>query len=220
MNDLPIELWLSGLAIAVVGFLWLVIRAFRTRILWGLGLLLLPPLAFVFIARQRRQVLLPGLVLFVGLGLFGVPYGMTLYEKYIVGFPERERIVEGELHLTLTGWDRPRYYILETKPETVVLQMANPDVTDQTLAYLDGMTGLRELDLKDTQITDAGLEVLAKLPRLEKLWLRKTRITDAGFRRHLEPMPSLKMLDLQETAVASETIAAWKKAQPGRRVLR
>jgi hypothetical protein len=96
--------------------------------------------------------------------------------------------------------------------------MANPDVTDETLRYLEGMEQLRELDLNDTAVTDGGLATLAKLPKLEWLRLRKTAITDQGFREHLFNKSSLMRLELTATKVASKTVREWKAAKPDRKV--
>ena len=87
-----------------------------------------------------------------------------------------------------------------------MLQMANPDVTDQTLESLKGMKVLRELDLNGTQVTDAGLEILKELPALAALRLARTKITDKGFRSALFAKESLMQLDLRETAVSHETV--------------
>ena len=93
----------------------------------------------------------------------------------------REKIVDGQRHITLTGWDRKDYGFLGSKRDVVVLQMANPDVTDQTLEHLKGMNRLKELDLNNTQVTDAGLKVLSDLPALATLRLKNTKVTDQGF---------------------------------------
>jgi Leucine-rich repeat (LRR) protein len=110
--------------------------------------------------------------------------------------------------------------MLRARGDAVVLQMANPDVTDATLALVAGLRNLRELDLSHSQVTDAGLARLAGLPRLERLRLADTRITDAGLQAHLAPHPALKKLDLRGTQVSTETITAWRGAKPGRRALR
>jgi len=41
MEQAAIYLWFVGIALAVAGFGWLVVAAFRQRVLWGLGVLLL-----------------------------------------------------------------------------------------------------------------------------------------------------------------------------------
>lgn len=198
---------------AVLGlgaFLWLVVRAFRMHWAWGLGCLLFPPVAILFAGVHFRRVTGPLILLLVAALLMGGTFGLSSFLAHYASLGPREKLVDGELHLTLTGWDRTDYALLQTKPETVVLQMANPDVTDDTLRYLKGMTRLRELDLNDTQITDAGLPLLTQLPALQILRLRQTRITDQGFREHLAGKTTLRELDLRQTDVASKTLRAWK----------
>jgi hypothetical protein len=131
----------------------------------------------------------------------------------------RERLVEDERHLTLTGWDRHDYGLLADRPDVVVLQMANADVTDETLIALPRFDRLRELDLNDTAITDAALAWIAALPALERLRLANTAITETGFRTALMPHERLRELDLQGTAVSADTVSAWMGAAPGRRAL-
>jgi hypothetical protein len=100
----------------------------------------------------------------------------------------------------------------------MVLQMANPDVTDATLDLLKNMKQLRELDISNSAVTDAGLAALVDLP-LKQLRLARTKVTDEGFKDHLATMDSLMMLDLSGTDVTGETIDAWKKTRAGRKAL-
>lgn len=212
---------LAGLALVLISCFWMVVRAFQVRFWWGLGVLLLfPLLAPFFLFRHGRKTVGPIVLLLIGVVAVVVPPTINYFQEKYVDLGERERIVDGELHLTLTGWDRKDYSILRNKPQTVVLQMANQDVSDQTLEYLRGMTQLRELDLNDAQITDEGLRILSELPRLEELRLRATQVTDEGFRQSLMPKESLKKLDLRETKVASKTVREWKAGSPGREALR
>lgn len=193
------------------------------EVLFYSGLLLIALAAVMLLVNllrgRWRQLGLPLLVGVVGLAAI---VGPAIYTRAIleVDLGPRERLVDGELHLTLTGWDGESYAFLQSRTETVLLQMANADVTDATLVHLSGMTQLRELDLNDSQITDAGLERLASLPSLEVLRLRGTNITDAGFRQHLMPRERLRQLDLRETAVAPESIDQWRSLADGRRALR
>jgi hypothetical protein len=128
--------------------------------------------------------------------------------------------VNGELHVTLTGIPNYDYAKLQRFQEAAVLQMANPDVTDDTLTLLRGFTLLKELDLNDTAVTDAGLAELQHCPRLETLRLKNTRITDAGFRAHLLGRDGLRELDVRETQVKSRTLRDWKKQKEGRTFLK
>ena len=121
----------------------------------------------------------------IGLGLVitGFP---PLYRLLVpIDLGPRETIVDGQRHITLTGWDRKDYALLGSKHDVAVLQMANPDVTDQTLEHLKGMNRLKELDLNDTQVTDSGLKILRDLPALASLRLKNTKVTDQGFQESL-----------------------------------
>jgi hypothetical protein len=207
---------LAGLVVGVVGFFWLVIRAFKASKLWGVVSLVFPPFAIVFALTHFRRSIAPLIVFLLSGILLGAPYAINYYNEKFVNLGPREKIVNGELHITLTGWDGTDYSFLGNKRAVVVLQMANPDVTDETLNYLRGMDRLRELDLNDTQMTDEGLTVVAGLPRLEELRLARTKISDEGFRKHLEAKESLLKLDLTGTKVKGKTKRDWKKAKAGR----
>jgi hypothetical protein len=209
-----------GLVIAAVGFLWLLVAAFKVRKAWGFAVLLFPPLALVFIPYHWRRCVGPLLVFLLSGLLLGAPFAVNYYNEHFGTLGPREKTVGEELHITLTGVPAPDYAGLQSKPRTVVLQMANPDVTDATLAYLKGMDELRELDLNDTQITDAGLPILAGLPKLQELRLRKTKITDEGFRKYLATKDGLRKLDLRETEVKGKTLRDWKQAGPEREYLK
>lgn len=211
-------IFLTGLVLLVLGALWLVVAAFRTRIWWGLGILLFPPTALVFFAKHSTRSLIPSLLMFCGILMTAGP---NIYLKMRpVDLGARPNIVNGELHLTLTGWDKKDYSFLHDHPNVVVLQMANPDVTDRTLDELKAMKDLRELDLNDTKVTDAGLKTIREsFPKLESLKLSHTAVTDEGLTGSLTPMESLKNLNLRGTKVTGEAVKAWKDAKSGRRVL-
>jgi Leucine Rich repeat len=212
----------AGAVLLLAAWVWLLIAAFRRHPLWGFGCLFVPPLLLVFALCNWRQARGP-----VGLALFGAvvlvaPFAVNRVQQHFIDYGPRDKVVDGEQHVTLTGWDRPpaEYAGLRGRPAVVVLQMANPDVTDDTLDYLDGMTKLRELDLTDTQVTDRGLAKLAGIGTLEDLRLKNTAITDEGFRAHLMPLESLRRLDLTGTKVTGATAREWKAAKPDRRVMR
>lgn len=188
--------WL-GLAILAIGAIWFLIRLIRG---------------------PRKRLWIPALVGLVGLGFMTAPAAIA--RQLPVDLGARERIVDGERHITLTGWDEDNYAVLDQKPDTVVLQMANSDVTDETLKHIADMQELAELDLNDTQVTDAGLRILASLPNLKSLRLRGTAVTDDGFRECLMPHETLKNLDLRQTKVSKELVDQWKAAGEGRRAHR
>jgi hypothetical protein len=199
-----------GAVLGLIALAWLVARAFRVHVAWGLGCLLLPPAMVVFGVRYFRRLTGPLILLSAGAVLMGGTVGLSSFLARHLSLGPRERLVDGERHLTLTGWDRTDYSLLRTKLDTVVLQMANPDVTDETLQYLEGMSRLRELDLNDSQITDAGLPLVSRLPALRILRLRNTRVTDQGVRELLSGKSELLELDVRQTGVTSKTLRAWK----------
>ncbi len=205
----------GGVVLAVVGYLWLLVRAWRIDWRWFLAIFLLPIAIPVFVLAQFRRAVAPALLLLVGTVLVTGTVGVNLYLAHQIDLGPREKIVDGERHITITGWDQSTddYLLLVTRRDTVVLQMANPDVTDQTLLYLTGLSELQELDLNDTQVTDRGLALVAELPRLRVLRLRGTKVTDQGFRDYLLGKDSLRELDVRETSIASKTMREWKKKQ-------
>lgn len=214
---------ITGLALLVLGYLWLLVRGFRTDKRWGFALLIPPwfPQAGAFALRHRKPARGPILMLFVGLLLFSTPFILNFANRYLLDLGPLENRVNGELHLTLTGWDRKDYdTVLGARPDVVVLQMANADVNDETLKCLEGLDKLRELDLNETQISDKSLPLIARLPQLESLRLRRTRITDQGFQTYIVPIETLRELDLRGTQVKSATVRTWTKGREDRKALR
>ena len=223
-----VYLILAGSGLVLAGFFWQVARAFRTGWLWGLASLV-PPFQFLFLARHTPKARPPWLCMIFGLLLIVAAYAINLYRD----FGERERIVDGQRHLTLTGWKpeaphpiaawtgwgRRDYSLLAQKPDAVVVAMANPDVDDAILGYLKGMSHLEELDLNTSAITDDGLAVLAGLPQLRVLKVAGTAITDAGFREHLAGKEGLMELDAEETRLLPRTLREWKTAVKKRKYL-
>ena len=207
----------GGVALALLAWIWLLVRAFRQDRRWGLGALVFPPVGAIFAGRHPRRGGIPFGAFLICLVLAAIPALYTLYVPLNLG--AREKVVEGEKHLTLTGSDAKEAPDLQKKQDVAVLQMANPDVTDRSLDELKGMKVLHDLDLTGTQVTDAGLEILKDLPALAALRLARTKITDAGFRSALLGKDSLMQLDLRGTQVSDETVRAWRDAKPGRRVM-
>ena len=196
MDNYAHYIYLVGLVVIAVGCLGLIVRAFRH---WRKGL---------------------GPLTLIALGLVITGFPPTYQLLVPINLGPRERIVDGQRHITLTGWDRKDYALLRSKQDVAVLQMANPDVTDQTLELLKGMNILKDLDLNNTQVTDIGLKILKDLPVLDTLHLKNTKITDQGFQEALASKESLLRLDLTGTKVSGETAQAWRQARNGRRVMR
>lgn len=186
-----------GLVAVAVGFIWLLGRG----------------LAVLLGRRAARQLLMPLALLGGGLVVGAVPFAYQHIYFAIVGLGERERVIAGERAVVLTGWDREGYQLLLDRPDIVILEMGNPDVTDATLGLLLELPLLRELTLNDAAISDAGLATLARLPRLETLRIARTGITEEGLRRFLDaPPPRLKNLDVSGNGIATAILRRWKNA--------
>ena len=198
-EQIGVVLIFAGLLAATVGFFWLV----------GRGLV-------VLLGRREARALLVPLALFGGgLVLGATPFVYQRAYQAIVGFGERERVIEGERAIVLTDWDRDDYGLLAERPDTVILEMGNPDVTDETLERLLEMPRLRELTLNDSQVSDAGLAILARLPALEALRLARTKVTPEGLERFLESPPeNLRMIDVSGNGIPTRILRAWKNAAP------
>ncbi len=210
-----------GIALLVLAssWFWLLIAAFRTSKKWGFAILFLPPASLVFLFLHFRQAVGPLLLSLVAPVLVVVPFLLGWYVETKLDLGERVRLVDGKQHITLTGWDKTDYSVLRDYHEATVLQMANADVTDQTLEQLKGMDKLEVLDLNNSQVSDEGLVILAELPSLRELRLARTRITDEGFRTRLLPLPTLMSVEVTGTPVKGSTLREWKKAKEGRRYL-
>ena len=58
-----------GAVLGVVGYIWLVVRAFREKVLWGLGLIFFPPAGLIFGYRYFRKAWAPVCVLLLAGGI-------------------------------------------------------------------------------------------------------------------------------------------------------
>lgn len=214
---------LAGILMVVAAYGWCLVRAFRKGPGWGLLSLLLPPVALFWSVssspREGRRPGGPGPIALALLGSILVVATITwnTYQANYATFAERERIVEGNRHITLTGWNKDDYSLLAKKPDVYLLQMANEDVTNDTLELIKGFSYLEVLDIRDAQIDDDGLALVATLPQLRVLYLSRTRVTDEGFRKHLADKPHLMEITASGTGILSKTLRDWKKANPDRK---
>jgi hypothetical protein len=72
------SLALIGIALAVVGNLWIIVLAFRTGLLWGLACLFLPPVGLIYCILNFRETWKPLLLAVVGWAAMSVSYfGVT-----------------------------------------------------------------------------------------------------------------------------------------------
>lgn len=189
-----------------------------------LGLFLLCGGLFVFGLRglrvlfgkaPARRLLVPLALCAAGLVIGAAPIAAQRVWLAVVGLGPRERVVEGRVAITLTGWDRKDYSFLRGRPDVEILELSNPDVTDETLDILRDLPRLRELSLDDSQVTDAGLGRLRAFPALVSLRLARTKITPDGVDAFLQaPPPRLEQLDVSGNGIPAAPLRAWKNAAP------
>ncbi len=207
----------TGMALIAIAYYWLAIRAVRVSKWWRIGYL--PPFAFFYLVSLWRSVLGPLLLLAVGAALAVAPLVATHYVMPQFRQYPWERTVDGELHVTLTGLPNFDYSLLKDRRHIDVLQMANAEVTDQTLDILRGMEKLKELDISNSQVTDAGLAALKALPNLRTLRIAHTKVTDEGFSQNLKDSGALMEIDARDTGIKGSTLRNWKKAKDERKYL-
>jgi Leucine-rich repeat (LRR) protein len=92
------------------------------------------------------------------------------------------------------------------------LHLGATRVTDKGLKGLAEMKSLQQLDLAGTDVTDAGLKELAGLD-LQWMKLHGTNTTEAGL-KHLTGLKSLRSLEVGDTQVTADGIAALQRALP------
>jgi hypothetical protein len=98
--------------------------------------------------------------------------------------------------------------------KTVVsVDLHKTKVTDDDLAKLKALTGLKTLDLARAPITDAGMKHLAELKDLESLTLGVQPITDDGI-MELKGLTNLKLLRCAATKVTKAGAEALNKHLP------
>ncbi len=73
--------------------------------------------------------------------------------------------------------------------------------TDAGLKALDGLIGLKSIDLSGTKVTDQGFnDLITHMPNLEKVKINSTAITDTGLAA-LADLGELKELDISDTKI-------------------
>ncbi|MBX3443516.1 MAG: hypothetical protein KF774_14005 [Planctomyces sp.] len=208
----------AGLLLIAIAAAWLIFTAFRVGTKRGLAVMAFFPVAAPWhIYRDPARTAVPAAVLALGIALTSFP---PLYTRLApIDLGPRIREVDGETHITLTGWDRGDYRAIAQHPDAVVLQMANADVDDSVLEHVRGLARLRELDLDNTRMTDVGLALVADLPELQRLRISNTPTTDAGFRATLMAHPKLRRLWCPGTGIWKSTLEEWKQSGEGRRAV-
>lgn len=156
----------------------------------------------------RRSIVLPSK--FMG-KLTACSWNACAAGEWVAVEPELSEVhvpVTMATRLSLTNSDR--YYLGDLEsfhPDDIQeISLEGVLIEDKTLAFLGGLTGLRALDLSNTNITDAGLAHLAGLTALREFYLNNTHITDVGF-EHLTNLRSLRRLEALGTSITGQGFA-------------
>jgi hypothetical protein len=92
-------------------------------------------------------------------------------------------------------------------------------IPEETLKAIAGLRELRVLYLGYSAITPDGLRTLSSLQKVERLGLQGcSRVDDAAL-AELSKWTNLRYLDIQETPVTEQGLAALRSAKPGIRIL-
>ena len=87
------------------------------------------------------------------------------------------------------------------------ISLYGPQVTDDALRYLKGLSRLTSVDLIHSRVTNDGLVEIAKLPRLVSINLKHTAVGDAGLTHLTKLKKNLRGLNLTGTKVTDAGLA-------------
>jgi internalin A len=109
----------------------------------------------------------------------------------------------GRIQLTGPGITDDRLAELASLPGLKSILLQRTAVSDAGLRHFSGLSELESLMIHDAQgVTDAGLIPLARLPRLRSLYLRQAPlVTDLAFANLREKLPDLESLSLNGTGI-------------------
>ena len=101
--------------------------------------------------------------------------------------------------------------VLAELNNAVEISFQHPDATDDWVAPIKSLKGLKKLHLEKTKVTDKALDAVAGLSNLEYLNVYKTGISDAGLDK-LKNLKKLKSLYLWQTKVSEAKAKAFQEA--------
>jgi Leucine-rich repeat (LRR) protein len=226
MNEkVGLALYAVGGVISLIGFVWLVIRGFGVKPIWGVAILLTGGLLGIpFALIHRQKGLIPLGIMLAGNAITASPF------IYNVFFPPKiddtkkvEDITPEEIKpspaytqiagkkVTLTGAARTEYAILKEEQDFTVIQWANLDVTDDDAQILGTMKKLTEIDLSNSQVTDVTAKILLQQEDLEIVKIARTKIT-ANTAAEFLKLPKLREVDFRGLNVPTKALQDWKAA--------
>jgi len=95
----------------------------------------------------------------------------------------------------------------------VSLTLDKIEAEDKVMPCIGKLTGLKRLDLNDTEVSDKGLEALSSLPNLQVLQLREGSFT-GSFLAHCAPLKKLKHLWLNGCKLDTKFLDRYSSVLP------
>src|SRR4051794_25322318 len=140
-QELGVALWffIPALILGVFAYLWLIVKAFGVHAGWGIAVLLFAPAALLFVPLNWKAGRAPAALFVFACVLFA---GGFVAGQFIETRDPRVKMVDGEKHITLTHAKGDEAALLKKNQDVVVLQMAECDVNDETLAAVAGLSEL------------------------------------------------------------------------------
>jgi hypothetical protein len=176
LEKLSLPLLAVGAALVAIGLLWVMIVAFRSGFI--------------------KKAMLPVLVILVGAG---VALAVPIYNRLNPTQVQTTAQVFGD-SITITGATKDQLGVVMGHKGWKSIQAAKandgPELTDDDLAGLDGMTELEFIDLNGQPVTDATLERLLKLPKLTKLYLARTKVSGETVQKRVLDNPECKLTEI------------------------
>lgn len=127
------------------------------------------------------------------------------------GFAEGAVRVKGGTQLQLEGnqelVENPALLSALPPDAFACMRLHGLEADDRTAEALSRFTGLRRLELSETEITDAGVARLAPLKHLEGLFLSACRMKGKTLGK-LQPMPKLRWLQISKNEIDPATLKA------------
>lgn len=194
LEKLSLPLLAVGAALVTIGLLWVMIVAFRSGFI--------------------KKALLPLLVILVGAG---VALAIPIYNRLYPTPTQTTAQVFGD-SITITGATKDQLGAVMGHKGWKVIQATKtndgPELTDDELAGLEGMTELEFIDLNGQPVSDATLERLLKLPKLTKLYMARTKVSGETVQKRVLENPDCKLTEIDfrnlTPAVPGKALREWQ----------
>ena len=129
------------------------------------------------------------------LNLSGTQFGFSTAEVHLNKFTKLQ-----DLDLSGSGVKVANLKFGNALTKLQKLNLADAQITDDSLANLEGLTGLRDLNLgvdSPGLVTDAGLKHLKKLTNLQELNIVNQNVTETGVQELQQALPHTQILGNQ-----------------------